>query len=712
MKAMYRLPKDPGYVGGYYVTPTITGLLCLLLSNVAATQYIAHHFEYQEALGEPLWRIGEIGIYQPFSWVSWVWHQGRSLDPAVRNPLLLAAFLVVVGAFATGVFFFLMNLRHTRQLSKNTEDLHGSARWATKADIEATGLLDARQGVYVGGWYEEGSGRLHYLRHNGPENVLAFAPTRSGKGVGLVIPTLLAWSESAIVYDIKGENWAKTAGFRAHSGHTCLKFSPVEESGCSHFNPLAEVRTFTPRDVSDAQNIAEMIVRTGEENIHDPHWQLAAASLTTGMILHVCYAAAAEGRTATLAELAGTLTRPGIPFRETLQEILNYPHDVQRRCNWQMATGERTATHPAVRDKAQEMLDKEDKELSGVLSTAKTALALYCDPLVAKNTSRSDFQIIDLVESEKPISLYLVVPPAHKARLRPLMRLIFTMIIHRLTEKMEFDGTVQRPHKHRLLFMIDEFPSLKKMEVFADALSYMAGFGLKAYLITQDIRQIVEEYGPHESVVSNCQVRVAFAPNQYETAELLSKMTGTKTIQKASFTYSGSRMSPMKDHINESVEQIQRPLMTPDEVMRLRPAQKQGEGDKERIMAPGDMLIFVSGHYPILGKQMLYFLDEVLRLRSEMPPPKELPKVTSAPASAQVKSPTPPRRKKSAGAACDGGQQQAYEPDASVSDMPSLLADQLSHDFVSEDDIPVHQSPSLSHVTPRTVEQLDLWMDR
>ena len=107
------------------------------------------------------------------------------------------------------------------------------------------------------------------------------------------------------------------------------------------------------------------------------------------MILHVCYAAAAQGRTATLAELAGTLTRPGIPFRDTLQELLNYPHDLRRACDWHMPTGERTATHPVVRDKAQEMLDKEDKELSGVLSAAKTALVephLQCVTLLGTNT--------------------------------------------------------------------------------------------------------------------------------------------------------------------------------------------------------------------------------------------------------------------------------------------------------------------------------------
>jgi type IV secretion system protein VirD4 len=347
------------------------------------------------------------------------------------------------------------------------------------------------------------------------------------------------------------------------------------------------------------------------------------------------------------------------------------------------------------------------------LSAAKTALALYCDPLVAKNTSRSDFQIIDLVESEKPISLYLVVPPAHKDRLRPLMRLIFTMIIHRLTEKMEFHGTEQRPHKHPLLFMIDEFPSLKKLEVFSDALSYMAGFGLKAYLITQDIRQIIEEYGPNESVVSNCQVRVAFAPNQYETAELLSKMAGTKTIQKASFTYSGSRMSPMMNHVNESVEQIQRPLMTPDEVMRIRPAQKKGEGDKQRIVAPGDMLIFVSGQYPILGKQMLYFSDPVLRMRSEMPPPKGTSPIATDDGNTESKNLTPPAPKKpTSETPSSGGQDREYVPLRSY-EAPSFGEGHMPAVGPAADEIPVHEPlSSLSQVTPRNVEQLDLWMDR
>jgi type IV secretion system protein VirD4 len=186
---------------------------------------------------------------------------------------------------------------------------------------------------------------------------------------------------------------------------------------------------------------------------------------------------------------------------------------------------------------------------------------------------------------------------------------------------MDFEGAEQKRNRYRLLFMVDEFPSLKRMEVFADALSYMAGYGLKAYLITQDIRQIVDEYGPNESIVSNCHVRIAYAPNQYDTAELLSKMTGTKTVQKATFNFSGSRLAPIANHMSATVDQVERPLVTPDEVMRLRPPTKSGHGAAERIAAPGDMLIFVSGHYPIYGTQILYFTDPVLAKRADLAPP-------------------------------------------------------------------------------------------
>jgi type IV secretion system protein VirD4 len=622
---MYRVPGAPGFIGSHDWRATLSGLFLLLAFSSLATQHIAMRFRYQAALGQPLVRTTNFAVYQPFQWAVWGWLYSTTEDCDIRKPLFEGEMIVLVGSFLSVAAFFTLAGRRARRLSKDSEDLHGSARWALDSDVMATGLLDAPRGVYVGGWYDERARRLQYLRHNGPEHVLAFAPTRSGKGVGLVIPTLLAWEESTVVYDIKGENWAKTAGFRSSQGHLCFKFSPVEDGGSSRFNPLAEIRLATTRDVADAQNVANMIVRTGEDSPQERYWQDAAVSITTGMILHVCYAAAAEGRVACLADLANVFTRPGFSFRETLEgDLLNYPHDPEYRQDWRTGAGDRTATHPAVKEKVQEMLDKEERDFGGVLSTAKTALTLYSDPVVAANTSASDFRVHDLVDHQRPVSLYLVVPPSDKIRLRPLIRLIFTMIVNRLTERMEFEGAEQKRSKHRLLFLIDEFPSLNRMEIFADALSYMAGYGLKAYLITQDIRQIVDAYGQNESIVSNCHIRIAFAPNQYETAELLSKMTGTKTVQKASYNFSGSRFSPVMGHLNASVDHIERPLMTPDEILRIRPPRKAGDGQSERIVEPGLMLIFVAGHFPILGTQMLYFADPVLAKRAGIAPPVKL----------------------------------------------------------------------------------------
>ena len=300
--------------------------------------------------------------------------------------------IVFTGSLLCVGIFFVLASRRTRKLTENAEDLHGSARWADEEDVRDTGLLSTTQGVYVGGWRPEGGHRLSYLRHNGPEHVLAFAPTRSGKGVGLVIPSLLVWEESAVIYDIKGENWAKTAGFRSKRGHLCFKFSPVEQQSSSRFNPLSEVRLFTPRDVSDAQNIANMIVRTGEDSPQERYWQDAAASITTGMILHVCYEAALEGRVACLADLSHVFTRPGSGFRDTLEELLNFEHDPGHKHDWRMATGHKTLTHPVVREKVQEMLDKEDRDFGGVLSTAKTALTLYSDPLVSGHCAVEAYQ--------------------------------------------------------------------------------------------------------------------------------------------------------------------------------------------------------------------------------------------------------------------------------------------------------------------------------
>jgi type IV secretion system protein VirD4 len=626
--APYRTPDVPKGIGSFQWPSVLTGLASMLLWNIIATQFVAYRFNYAKALGET-WIAR---FYNPFKWMFWMLHYSQSRNPFVKNTVLLGAGIVVLGCAATMMVSAVFNIRRTKNYMKGNEDLRGSARWATKEDIlKETSLLTANDGVYVGG-FRDGK-RLQYLMHSGKEHFLAFAPTRSGKGVGLVIPTLLVWPDSVVVYDIKGENWAKTAGFRATDlKQYCLKFSPLEGDS-SKFNPLAEIRLTTVREVSDAENIAQMIVNTGAEGGSENQYFIdEATNLVTGLILHVCYTAYRKNPNvkATLADVLHVLTDPSRDFHETMENILTASHrpdDYKPSSDYDpFAKG---VTHPTVAGKIRAMLNKAEKDFSGVLSSATRPMSIFADPLVANCTSGTDFTIQDLVNAKRPASLYIIVPPSDRARLRPLVRLMFTMICNRLMEKMEFGGpaNVQKNNKHRLLFLIDEFPSLKRMEVFADALSFMAGFGLKAYLIAQDVRQIVDSYGENESIVSNCHVRVAYAPNNEQTAEMLSRMTGTQTIQKANLSFSGTRAAPQSQQMSTSVEYVERPLLTADEVTRIKPAEKTGSGDTERITGPGDMLIFVAGTRPIYGTQILYFNDPELKRRSEIPAPTKQPKL-------------------------------------------------------------------------------------
>ena len=619
--AQWRRPETPGHIGALQWRPGVVGLGILSAGSVVATQFMAWRFVYQEVLGGAWLMVGRHAVYLPWRGLEWLVRFGWDPDPYVRNTLLGAIGIEAGAMFMAVAAAMVLLERRPRRLSQDQDHLHGSARFGTRADLVAQGLLASRQGVVIGAWREPGSHDLEYLTDNGTSHVLAFAPTRSGKGVSLVIPTLLSWSEGAVIYDIKGENYARTAAARAAAGQVIFRFAPTELQS-SRFNPLDGVRIFTPRDVADAQTIAHMLVSDGEsQGNSDPHWPQSAASLLTGLILHACYVARAQGRSASLADLAQILTRPGISIQETFRQLLNYPHDPELRQGWKTAEGTPTATHPVVAEKAQEMLDRSEKEASSVQSTAKTALSLFSDPLVARAVSRSDFRIDDLVNFAQPVSLYIVVPAADRIRLRPIVRLLFTMIVHRLTERTHTPEGEEVRNAHRLLLMIDEFPTLKKMDVFADALSYMAGFGLKAYLIAQDIRQITAEYGRHESIVTNCQIRVAFAPNQLETAELLSRLSGVTTVPRASYHYSGKRGSPRFDSMSASVDYVERPLLTPDEVMRIRPPVKEGTGEAERIVAPGEALIFLQGQFVIRGSQLLYFQDPVFRERSAMRPP-------------------------------------------------------------------------------------------
>ncbi|MEG6502662.1 MULTISPECIES: type IV secretory system conjugative DNA transfer family protein [unclassified Desulfovibrio] len=264
------------------------------------------------------------------------------------------------------------------------------------------------------------------------------------------------------------------------------------------------------------------------------------------------------------------------------------------------------------------MTNKAENEASGVVSTALTNLALYRDPVVALNTGHCDFRIDDLMNHEKPVNLYLVISPADIDRMRPLLRLMVDMIVRRICAKMEFaDGSSKASYKHRLLLLLDEFTSLGKLPIMEKALAYIAGYGGKVYIIVQDITQLNAVYGKENALMANCHVRIAYAPNTIETAKTLSDMTGKTTVVEEKVSLSGSRTGHMKN-ASVNVTETARPLLTPDECMRLPGPEKDSQG---RVIKPSDMLVFTAGQSPIYGRQILYFFDPVFSSRSKVPVP-------------------------------------------------------------------------------------------
>lgn len=252
-------------------------LLAIIVAGLqVATQYFAAIFQYQPELGASFYHL-----YAPWSIIVWAlkWTQ-------YQKQIVMAG---SVGLVVTAIGFIAIAIIKMVKANSPTSNafLHGSARWANRNDIETAGLLPKPRslfasiigkpkakntGVYVGAWLDK-KGQQHYLKHNGAEHVLCYAPTRSGKGVGLVVPTLLSWTESSVITDLKGELWALTSGWRQqYAKNKVIRFEPTATSGCIRWNPLDEIRLETEYEVGDVQNLATLIVDPDGRGL-ESHWQ-------------------------------------------------------------------------------------------------------------------------------------------------------------------------------------------------------------------------------------------------------------------------------------------------------------------------------------------------------------------------------------------------------------------------------------------------------
>jgi len=489
-------------------------------------------------------------------------------------------FLLLGGATAVALVLLYIVMKpkkgyekHLKSLKKmqgkHTSSSHGSAGFAEGSEVKEAGLT-GKKGFILG--KKDGQ----FLRFNTPGHMITFAPTRSGKGVGHVIPNLLDHPGSVLVNDIKGENYAVTAKHRAKFTKV-VSFAPFnEDSSC--YNPIDFIRTGTDDELDDASLIADMIIIS--DGSGDEFWTNEAKNVITGLILYIANESPAALRN--LGEMRYLLMQSAKDFQITVKEMQRSKNTFIKRIANSIA-----ATEPKV--------------LASVISTAKSQTAVWDSPRLTAITSRSDFDPTDL--KKDPISLYMVIPPEYLDVYKPIIRLLTGITLNCLTR------SPGKP-KETILLLIDEFPALGYMKNIEVGIGYWAGYGISLWMFIQDLSQLQDNYPKWASFLANCSARMAFGCNDIETAKTLSDMMGTTTITIDSSGESVQKKSLLsyipfmggKDaggvSVSSNTSETARPLMTPDEVMRL-------PNDSE--------IVFIQGAKPIVAEKVRYYADPAFK---------------------------------------------------------------------------------------------------
>lgn len=508
---------------------------------------------------------------------------------------------------------------------------HGSARWGEFKDLGftsdktkpfETSLLNDT-GVVLG--------RMNgvTLRDNAKTHVLVTAPTRTGKGVSIIIPTLIdTWKDSVIVLDIKGENYQMTSGARKeHFDNRILRFAPKSKNSC-RFNPLMEIRFLTEYEVEDVRLVAKMLCQGDGGDKKDPYWDNRAADLLQGVILYCLYKEFLQNpdyevvngvrrplSRANFAQVSDFFTDPNYtkPVRDILRDIatgeniLSYAKD---EATAEYVRGKLLelyeADHKLINQGKQPVVAKlfmdfantPEQTFGSILSTATDKISIFNIPIVKRNTLYSDFRINDLMNYEKPVSLYLVVEPAAIVLMSPLIRILLVQVVNLLTPEVDYTGRLGG-HKHRCLMLLDEFPAIGKMEVLEKGIGYVAGYGMKLMIILQSLDQLYKIYGKENMFLSNCQVQAFYTANDTTTGEYVEKSLGSETIEN----YTQSKGGGVKLHAKNQ-QFVGKKLLSLDEVRRF-PLDK--------------ILLLVAGKPPFKADKIQYFAEKEYKEKSSIP---------------------------------------------------------------------------------------------
>jgi type IV secretion system protein VirD4 len=446
---------------------------------------------------------------------------------------------------------------------------YGSARWATPKEVKRAGMIQP-EGIVLGI-----CGR-HYLRHTGEQHVLVVGSPGSGKGVGVIIPTLLTWPGSVICTDVKGgENYLATAKYRAQFSRV-FAFNPCAATS-GKLNPLAEVRLGV-HEVGDAQVIAGILVDPESATRRMDHWEQTAFGLLTGLILHTLYGPRPEK---TLPGVLHLMDDPQLGMAGVLHEMLTYPH----------LSGK---PHPTIAMIARAQKNRADREASSVWSTVERCLTLFHDPVIGGHLSAHDLPFDTIHHPAHPVSLYLVCNPGDGPRLEPLFKLLIQQIMARVTS-----GS-PRSRGPQALALFEEFPALGYMPFFAKVLGLMRSYRMRALIAIQSLNSLEQIYGERQTILDNCQVKVFMAVGDDRTAKRISDMLSTTTVERevqSTSRHAGSLFSNQSWSPHETA----RPLLTVGELIQF-------PSDQE--------IVVVNGMPPIVASKLRYFEDRQLMQRA------------------------------------------------------------------------------------------------
>lgn len=553
----------------------ITLVLAIGLAGLAcATAYLASTFKHDPALGRPFAIVGDTRLYAPWKALEWRarWAEMYPRPFAVSGLIELATLTLAVTAGAVAI------------KPKAKMQPFGVDAWARFDEVRDAGLF-ATTGTVLGKFDGE------ILCWDGPEHQLLIGASRSGKGRGHVVPTLLAWPQSALVLDVKGEladgdpryGFPGTSGFRAKLGPV-LRFAPTRAESAA-FNPLFEVRK-GPNEIRDVQNIVEILVDPQGDGRNQDFWDRSAKSVLVGVILHVLY------------------TEP--PLRKTLAVVREKLRDLDATSQAMKGTYHRRnaetgapEVHPEVLHAAESYLAGEERMQSGIKATAESFFGLFADELVARNTARSDFRIGDLMCSERPVTLYLQPPPSDALRLTPLLRLVVNQFARALMEDQTRDAQ-GRAKRHKLLLLLDEFPMLGRMPHFELMMGAMAGYGLRASLVCQSLNHIIRAYGRDNVIIDNCRIVSAYAASDADTAKRIAEMAGEVWELRAVETHQRPRAILGWRKGSTTIREERRPLMLAADV---------------RALPSDEQLIFVAGAKPIRARKLKFDREPVFVAR-------------------------------------------------------------------------------------------------